>query len=400
MTSTNPAGAAANAVGSPAAQPQPQPTSQDDTSTHTQTVESSTAAQISSETTAPPMSKNALKRLRKAQEWEDGKEDRRKRRKEKRVVTKAKKRDERAALIAQGADPAVVFAKKKPAALVPVSLIIDCDFESYMTDKEQVSLSSQVTRSYSENRNFKYKSHLWVAGWGGKMEERFTTALRNTYLNWKGVGFEPGDFLATAARARERMQKQGGQMVDSLKHSLENGAPAWTRDPVDPFPLEEPIPPLNDDYKDVVYLTSDSPYTLQRLEPNTSYVIGGIVDKNREKGLCYRRAVERGIRTAKLPIGQFMVMQSRQVLATNHVVEIMLKWLECEDWGEAFLHVIPKRKGGRLRDAANKDDGEGEDGDEDEEDLEEDEDEEEELDEVDGGAEELSEDVKNNKEEE
>ncbi len=44
-------------------------------------------------------------------------------------------------------------------------------------------------------------------------------------------------------------------------------------------------------------------------------------------------------------------MQSRFVLATNHVVEIMVRWLECGDWGEAFIKVMPKRKGGRLRQA-------------------------------------------------
>jgi tRNA (guanine9-N1)-methyltransferase len=44
-----------------------------------------------------------------------------------------------------------------------------------------------------------------------------------------------------------------------------------------------------------------------------------------------------------------MVMQSRVVLTTNHVVEIMLKWLEYENWGEAFMSVIPKRKGGQLK---------------------------------------------------
>jgi len=44
-----------------------------------------------------------------------------------------------------------------------------------------------------------------------------------------------------------------------------------------------------------------------------------------------------------------MEMQSRFVLATNHVHEIMVKWLECGDWGEAFMQVIPKRKGGKLK---------------------------------------------------
>jgi tRNA (guanine9-N1)-methyltransferase len=31
------------------------------------------------------------------------------------------------------------------------------------------------------------------------------------------------------------------------------------------------------------------------------------------------------------------------------VVEIMLKWLETGDWGEAFLSVIPKRKEPKLK---------------------------------------------------
>lgn len=102
---------------------------------------------------------------------------------------------------------------------------------------------------------------------------------------------------------------------------------------------------------EVVYLTSDSPYTLEELKPHSTYIIGGLVDKNRHKGICYRLACERGLKTAKLPIGEFMEMQSRFVLATNHVVEIMVRWLECGNWGKAFLDVIPKRKGGKLKDS-------------------------------------------------
>ncbi|KXJ89503.1 guanine-1-methyltransferase-domain-containing protein, partial [Microdochium bolleyi] len=183
-----------------------------------------------------------------------------------------------------------------------------------MLDKELVSMASQATRCYSDNRKARYRANFVVSSFGGEMRNRFEQVLSNQYKSWKGVHFVEEDFLEAAD-------------VD----------------------------------KSIVYLTADSPYTLDRLEPNTTYVIGGIIDRNREKGLCYRVARERNVRTAKLPIGEFMVLQSRHVLATNHVMEIMLKWLELGDWGAAFMQVIPTRKGGKLR-------GEGEEEEDDQED--------------------------------
>lgn len=309
-----------------------------------------------------PMSKKALKRMRKQEKWDNGIEERRQKRREKRVERRARNRADREAQIAAGADPASFILQRTPATLVPVTLLFDCDFEKYMTEKEGVSLSSQVTRAYSDNRNAKYRSHLWIAGFNGRLQARFDGALRSVQKNWKGVHFHDGSFLEAAVKARQGMAEKPGEMIASLQKSVDEPV-AWTKDPVDPFPLDEPEPPLSEEYKDVVYLSSDSPYTLERLEPHTTYVIGGLVDKNREKGLCYRRARELGIRTAKLPIGQFMVMQSRTVLATNHVVDIMLKWLEFEDWGKAFVTVIPKRKGGRLKGEDGEEEHEDEDND-------------------------------------
>lgn len=63
-----------------------------------------------------------------------------------------------------------------------------------------------------------------------------------------------------------------------------------------------------------------------------------------KKSLCYNKATAQGIRTAKLPIGDYIKMSSRFVLTTNQVVEIMLKYLECRDWKQAFIAVIPPRK--------------------------------------------------------
>jgi len=105
----------------------------------------------------------------------------------------------------------------------------------------------------------------------------------------------------------------------------------------------------SDEEGEIIYLSSESDNVLTTLKPNSTYIIGGLVDKNRHKGVCHKRAVERGIKTAKLPIGEFLEMKSRQVLVTNHVLDIMLKWLEFGDWGKAFMAVLPERKGAKLR---------------------------------------------------
>ena len=66
--------------------------------------------------------------------------------------------------------------------------------------------------------------------------------------------------------------------------------------------------------EDLVYLTADSETVLEELDLKKAYVIGGLVDRNRWKGITLKKAEEQGIQTAKLPIGNFMKMSSSQVL--------------------------------------------------------------------------------------
>ncbi|KAL4582881.1 hypothetical protein LXL04_007442 [Taraxacum kok-saghyz] len=56
------------------------------------------------------------------------------------------------------------------------------------------------------------------------------------------------------------------------------------------------------------------------------------------------KALEQGIQTAKLPIGNYLKMSSSQVLIVNQVMEILLKYLETKDLKTSFSHVIPQRK--------------------------------------------------------
>ena len=252
-----------------------------------------------------------------------------------------------------------------------------------MTDSERVSLGTQITRCYSTNRAAKFRLHLGVCSFDGKLRERFDSKLEH-YRGWKGVHFVESDFVETARElAGDWMRdgKYGGRLAgifsasssdskdskyskddraeddaETYGETEENGettihnAPETHNGTEKPSEIEnaERIATLQSQ-AEIVYLSSEATETLHTLKPYSTYIIGGLVDKNREKGVCHARATERGVKTAKLPIGEFLDLTSRRVLATNHVFEIMLKSCEDGDWGRAFMGVIPKRKGGKLR---------------------------------------------------
>ena len=303
-----------------------------------------------------PISKNQLKKLRRKEEWEAGREDRKLKRKQKTIERKARKREAKVEAQANASgeekarrpslQPPLKRTRPRPrrSTLLPVTLIIDCGFDDLMTDGERISLGSQLTRSYSDNYKAPFHTHLFISSWGGLLKQRFDTVLERSHEKWRGVRFFEEDFIEVSKKAAKFMEdeKKGGKMAGIF----ERYAP-----PKSQTDESTPAPDLRD--REVVYLTSDSSETLETLKPYSTYVVGGLVDKNRHKGICYKTACNKGIKTAKLPIGQYMEMQSRFVLATNHVVEIMLRWLECGDWGQAFLQVVPKRKGGKLKNDQN-----------------------------------------------
>ena len=296
---------------------------------------------------APPLlSKNKLKKLKRDQEWEANRAKRKEKRREKQTEKKLRKRAARQdaapnAAINQTPGPENGLEQKRAEATkvarqdysqLPITLVLDCGFDHLMMDKELKSLGAQITRCYSDNHKAPLQAHLAISSFGGHLKERFDGLLVGQYRSWKNVRFLEGDFIQAADQAKEWMRgERGGKVAGAL------GKEDDSRDTRDESGGE------------VVYLTSDSPETLTQLRPYSTYIIGGLVDRNRHKGVCYKKAMDRGVRTAKLPIGDYMQMSSRFVLATNHVAEIMLRWLELGDWGKAFAQVVPKRKGGVLK---------------------------------------------------
>ena len=285
-----------------------------------------------------PTSKTQLKKRKRQEAWEAGREERKVKRrqkaKEKKVrlrVAKEASKSKDAGSNDEAVDVSAIVvdgSKSHRSVPVPFTLVIDCGFDELMIEKEINSLSSQITRCYSEIRRAQFRPQVAVTSFGGRLKDRFESVLRGDYTSWRDIHFLEDSYEKAVPLAKDWVS---GVKIKSL-----------------PEPMKSSEENKSESGR-VVYLTGDSPNVLDRIKPDDVYIVGGLVDRNRHKGICYKRAMDIGMETAKLPIADYLEMSSRTILATNHVVEIMLRWLELGDWGQAFLSVIPQRKGMKLK---------------------------------------------------
>jgi tRNA (guanine9-N1)-methyltransferase len=94
----------------------------------------------------------------------------------------------------------------------------------------------------------------------------------------------------------------------------------------------------------VVVLTADATETLTRVEPGVIYVLGGMVDRNRLKGLMWQQAQGLGLATRRLPLEQLPEWCGSPVLTTCHAFEVLARVASGESWPLALDQVLPRRK--------------------------------------------------------
>ncbi|KAM9579511.1 tRNA methyltransferase 10 homolog A [Guaruba guarouba] len=247
------------------------------------------------------LSKRQRKKLLKQKHWEEQKDLRRQKRKEKRQKRK-QERQSKLDSNNEGDDRKRVRREVVPSTL---RLIVDCSFDDLMVLKDVKKLHKQIQRCYAENRKAFHPVQFYLTSHGGQLKSNMNESNKG-WVNWKDIQIRTEHYT-------ELIKKE-----------------------------------------DLVYLTSDSPDVLSELDEKKAYVIGGLVDHNHHKGITYKKAVEQGIDHAQLPLGNFVKMKSRKVLAVNHVFEIILAYLEKRDWKEAFFSVLPQRKGAvPLEEASN-----------------------------------------------
>ena len=256
------------------------------------------------------MSKRQRKRLQKRQFFVEHRKIKRKEKKERKKAEKRKLQEEKETEdgkegVSSASDnltnnkEKLSCEKKKFRSMnsehaSSLRVAIDLSFDDLMTDRDIHKLLKQIQRTYSINRRADRPIQLYLTSFGGR-SKTILDEIHCKYTSWD---------------VHIKEESYG-----------------------DVFSQE-----------DLVYLTSESPNVLSEVDESKAYIIGGLVDHNHHKGLCYNLAVERGIAHARLPISECVKLKSRTVITVNHVFEIMLLYSQTKDWKESLVQVLPARK--------------------------------------------------------
>ncbi|KAK7069449.1 tRNA methyltransferase 10, partial [Halocaridina rubra] len=243
-----------------------------------------------------PLSKRQQKKLLKRQRWLDTREERKKREREKFKLRMEAKR-------VAGEACGNIRKRLKQVTMASSSckqcVVVDMSFDNLMIERHLVQCVKQISRCYSANRRSSDPMQFYVTSFEGSCEA--VMARQNGYKNWD-VHFRTEKYT-------------------------------------DIFPKDQ-----------LVYLTSESNNVITSLDDTKIYVIGGLVDHNVHKGLCYKLAVEKGIKHAKLPLEDCIEMKTRKVLTIDQVFKILLGITQGKTWKQTCLEAIPPRKGAMAKD--------------------------------------------------
>jgi len=250
-----------------------------------------------------PKAKKLTKSEKRKRKDEEMKKERKEKRTKQRRRKKEKRKDKINEILARGGEPTKELPKKKRVresdcpTLGTTRVVIDLGYDNLMNDAEIGSLVSQLVYCHGQNRRQENPFREYWTNFGG----RFKTALQ------KMQGWE-----------QWKIEKTESSYIEIFEKEKEN----------------------------LVYLTADTDNVLKTLDPTKIYIIGGLVDKNRHKGLCAKKAQEQGIATARLPIEEYLLINSRKVITVNQVFDILLRVSRDGDsvWPEALNVSIPQRK--------------------------------------------------------
>lgn len=213
------------------------------------------------------LSRRKQKKLLKLAKWEEVK-------KQKRLKERQKQKEKRTVEAAKGIPGPNKLRKalkqnKMENSKNTVRVAIDFDYDELMIDKDIAKCAKQLLRVYTLNR-------------------KSTMPIRLHYTS-----------LRPNSKIENSLKRNDGYHNWDVKMTSESYLKLFDRN-------------------SIVYLTSDSDHVLDALDPNAAYIIGGLVDHNHHKGLSLQKAEANGLKTARLPLNEYISMKTRTVLTIVH----------------------------------------------------------------------------------
>ncbi|XP_036968867.1 tRNA methyltransferase 10 homolog B isoform X2 [Acanthopagrus latus] len=253
----------------------------------------------------PTCSKNVLRKQRNWERQLAAKKSKRKEEKQRRRLNREKDSGATgdAPQLSKRVLKAITKERLAEAQSTGLKLCVDLSMTDSMSDKEVSRLAGQLRRLYGSNKKASQPFHVFLT-----------------------------DLKEDSRLYRECLRMNEGflnYMMDITEESC-----------LDLFPPES-----------VVYLTPDAEEALEMVDADKVYVLGGLVDESIQKKLSYSRARELGIRTARLPIDEYMAKKHNpknfhsKILAINQVFDILLTFCNSSSWREALQAWFPPGKG-------------------------------------------------------
>ena len=180
--------------------------------------------------------------------------------------------------------------------LAAVRVAIECSFGGVMNRKERQSLAHQLRRAYGANRRAANPLELHVTALA---DVRATECLQPYEL--------------------EPMARWDVQRADRPAHQL--------------WPAHEQV-----------WLSPDAEEPLLALEPDVTYVVGGLVDRSVINRATAERAETAGARCVRLPLREFAPRPDvHPILSVHSVVAILASVHSGVSWEAALADELPQR---------------------------------------------------------
>lgn len=249
------------------------------------------------------MSKRQKKKLLKLKKFEERKKRIRKNEKEKKKLKKVVAKEQGLEIPRSTHSRKMLKANKIEKNPAEINVAIDLSFDELMIEKDLASCAAQLMRVYTDNRRAKQPIPLHFTG------------------------------LKADGKLYEKLERNEGWKNWDVKRHEESFMELFEKDKI-------------------IYLTSESDNVLDVLEKGATYVIGGLVDHNHHKSLTLELAKKKNIRTARLPLGEHLVIKTRTVLTINQCFQIILGVSEGKTWKEVLMATMPQRKNIKLKEDA------------------------------------------------